>query len=178
MANDAPIVRHLIAQLRKSKRYLLPVGGEVMRRELAASGVLPIPEFKLPAPQLTLEFQVSEAGFLTDPYRHFSQPTIIRMALVQYRLLKASAYLEAWCDPAQGGRSSEADRLGGGEPVPHSWRAKVQPWTGARGACAIRECSRTVEEHVGVRAASVLRVRLNSGCHCQDPKGVRAPHCR
>lgn len=79
---DAEIVLHVASELERVRHYLLPVGGEVIRNELVAGGVLPVSQCQFPSSSFTIEFNVSEKGFLGSG-GYMVAPTFVRLALIQ-----------------------------------------------------------------------------------------------
>lgn len=83
LEGDAALVRFIAKQLRSVRHYLLPVSGEIDRARLLRDGQVPVSACQWPAPAFSIEFNVSEKGFLLEGAPQMVSPSFIRMALIQ-----------------------------------------------------------------------------------------------
>lgn len=95
---DVRVLRYVIQQLKTARQYILPVGGAVIREQMAAEQLIRPADIEFERSSFIIQFMTTEGGY--DPAVTYTVPIGMRLALVQD--LSDHKLLTRWRELLQG----------------------------------------------------------------------------
>lgn len=95
---DVRVLRYVIQQLKTARQYILPVGGTVIREQMAAEQMIRPADIQFERSSFIIQFMATEGGY--DPAVTYTVPMGMRLALVQD--LSDQKLLTRWRELLQG----------------------------------------------------------------------------